>query len=91
VSTIAPPTTTEAASIPYAVTTPPEQVADGYDARPRSAPNVGLSPARQDGERELVDLIYSALRRDREVTRYLSMRGVDLGVVWTLVRGGRPS
>jgi len=50
-----------------------------------------LLPAWQETERELVDLIYSALRRDREVTRYLSMRGVDLGVVWTLVRGGRPS
>jgi len=64
-----------------------------------TAPNRGLfatveasdqgrrSPDRRDVERELVDLIGNALRRDQEFGTYLRRRGIAMDDVVTLVRG----
>ncbi len=47
------------------------------------------SPDRRDVERELVDLIGNALRRDQEFNGYLRRRGIAIDDVVALVWGRR--
>jgi len=45
-----------------------------------------IEDAHRDGEGEIVDLVYRALRADPGVIAWLGARDIDLDTVWSLVR-----
>jgi len=66
---------------------PPIGVACGLFPTMEASDRGRRSPDRRDVERELVDLIGNALRRDQEFGTYLRRRGIAIDDVVTLVRG----
>jgi len=45
-----------------------------------------MEEAHRDGEGEIVNLVYRALRADPGVIAWLRARDIDIDVVWALVR-----